>query len=238
MGWLGDPARVEVAPGFAELGLLAFTTTRASGSYRLDSPEPSSEVLCRWLDLADALASRTQRLTFAHQVHGTRIVTHTPGWTGLLRVPEADGHLAAGLPTAMAVTLADCVPVFVGHPSGVAGVLHSGWKGTAAGIVRQLIELLAARGVTPGELTVHCGPAICGRCYEVGPDVYRAVTGVAVEQPTPVDLRARIAADARAAGVVKVTRSPACTRCDNHRFYSHRSGDGGRQVGVIVSGAA
>ncbi|MBL8983395.1 MAG: laccase domain-containing protein, partial [Gemmatimonadetes bacterium] len=26
-----------------------------------------------------------------------------------------------------------------------------------------------------------------------------------------------------------------CTRCDNARFYSHRCGDAGRQLGVIAA---
>jgi YfiH family protein len=235
MAWLGDSSRVEVAPGFAEMGLLAFTTTRHAGSFALDSPEASAAVFGRWLDLAAVLADRAPRLAFAHQVHGSEIITHAPGWTGLLRVSLGDGHLARAVGTAMAVTLADCVPVFIGHPSGAAGILHSGWRGTAAGITGRAIARLAEQGLAPAELTVHCGPAICGRCYEVGPEVHRAVTGRSVERPTPVDLRARIAADARAAGVGRVSVSPACTRCHNDRFFSHRAGDEGRQVGVIVS---
>ena len=37
------------------------------------------------------------------------------------------------------------------------------------------------------------------------------------------------------AGVRDVSISPWCTRCDNDRFFSHRAGDAGRQLGVIVA---
>jgi copper oxidase (laccase) domain-containing protein len=36
-------------------------------------------------------------------------------------------------------------------------------------------------------------------------------------------------------GVRQLSASPHCTRCDNDRFFSHRAGDAGRQVAVIVS---
>ena len=50
-----------------------------------------------------------------------------------------------------------------------------------------------------------------------------------------VDLRSLIADHARAAGVRQLTISACCTRCNNDRFYSHRCGDAGRQIGVIFA---
>lgn len=196
------------------------------------SDQPSEQVFGRWLQLAELVGA--PRLAFAYQIHGIGIEVHEPGWRGLLRVPDNDGHLAIRGHTAMAVSLADCVPIFVAHPSGVAGVLHSGWKGTAGRIVQRAVGLLKDAGVPVGELMVHCGPAICGDCYEVGPEVYGQVTGRAVDRPTRLDLRAQIAQDARAVGVRDVTISDQCTRCHNGRFFSHRAGDSGRQLGVIV----
>jgi copper oxidase (laccase) domain-containing protein len=35
-------------------------------------------------------------------------------------------------------------------------------------------------------------------------------------------------------GVASVTASTLCTKCDNDRFFSHRAGDEGRQLGVIA----
>ncbi|MEP7001856.1 MAG: laccase domain-containing protein, partial [bacterium] len=102
-------------------------------------------------------------------------------------------------------------------------------------ITAKAIERFGLLGLRPDELRLHCGPAICGRCYEVSPDVYGMLTGRAVASPTTVDLRALIADDARALGVRTITASALCTRCDNSQFYSHRAGDAGRQLGVVCA---
>jgi YfiH family protein len=135
----------------------------------------------------------------------------------------------------MAVTVADCVPVFLAHPSGGAGVLHSGWRGTEARIVEVAIAQLHALGLRADDLRLHCGPAICGRCYEVSAEVYTRLTGRRTDGPATVDLRALIAEHASAAGIRHISVSELCTRCDNDRFFSHRAGDAGRQLGVIVA---
>lgn len=223
----------EPVPGFSALGFTAFTTTRQAGSYNLASSEPAADVFGRWMDLVAALAP-AKRLATALQVHGDRLLEHGDSWTGWLRdTSGADGHFSTAPGTAMAVTLADCVPVFIAHPSGLGSVLHSGWKGTAAGITQRALTAMTARGLDVSQALVHLGPAICGRCYEVSPDVYHAVTGGRVAAPTPVDLREVIASHARQAGAT-VTISEWCTRCHNERFYSHRAGDNGRQLGVLA----
>ena len=224
----------ELAPGFEELGVLAFTTTRQAGSFNLASSEPAAQVFGRWMELLASLAPGARRLATALQVHGNRILSHDGSWNGWLRdTSGADGHLTTSPGTAMAVTLADCVPVFMAHPSGIGLLLHSGWKGTASRIVVRGLEEIARRRLDMTQTRVHLGAAICGRCYEVGPDVYAAVTGTIVDQPALLDLREVIAEQARQAGAT-VTISESCTRCNNDRFFSHRAGDTGRQLGVLV----
>lgn len=227
-------AEVEVVDDFSAFGIRAFTTTRNIGTFGTASTEPARDVIGRWDALRATLrAEGVHRLATAAQVHGAAVVVHAPGWEGWLRGNEADGHVAVQPGTAMAVTVADCAPVFIAHPSGACAALHSGWRGTAARIVEQGIAALAQRGCPAGELRVHLGPAICGNCYEVSPEVVRALTGDAVSAPRRVDIRAIIAEHARAAGVRHVSVSPSCTRCHNDRFFSHRAGDAGRQIGVI-----
>jgi copper oxidase (laccase) domain-containing protein len=124
--------------------------------------------------------------------------------------------------------------VFLAHPSGAAAVVHSGWRGTEALITDVAIAGFSALGFDARELRLHCGPAICGRCYEVSADVATRLTGRPVQQPTLVDLRAIIAEHASQSGVREISISSLCTRCDNDRFYSHRAGDAGRQLGVLL----
>jgi YfiH family protein len=226
----------ELVPDVADLGITAFTTTRQVGTFGVMGAEPVSEVMGRWASLRRELLAMVPRMATAGQVHGARVLVHDGDWRGWLRGDDADGHYSPRRGTAMAVTVADCVPVFIAHPSGAAQVLHSGWRGTVARILDAGLTALADGGHALAEARVHLGPAICGKCYEVSPEVFAKLTGRDPGKPTPVDLRAIIADQARARGVTRFTTSPHCTRCDNDRFYSHRAGDHGRQLGVIVAG--
>ena len=221
----------EVVDAFAELGVTAFTTGRGAGSFGTQSDEPVRDVMARW----SAVRARVGavRLATAAQVHGDAVLEHDTGWTGWLRADAADGHLALARGTAMAVTIADCVPVFVAHPSGATAILHSGWRGTTARITERAIRRFQALGLAPEDLRLHCGPAICGRCYEVSAEVALQLTGRDPGHAVTVDLRELIARQARALGVRHLSSSAFCTRCDNDRFFSHRAGDPGRQIGVI-----
>ena len=216
-------------------GAYALTTARAAGSYGMGSQEPVADVSSRWSSLADALAARgVDRLTSAYQVHGVQIATHRAGWTGTLRMSAMDGHVTNVPGTALAVTVADCTPVFIAHPRGAIAALHAGWRGTAARILAAGLNALAAIGYPTDECAVHLGPAICGACYEVGPEVLSAVHGRPAVRHALLDVRAVLAAQANALGVASVSSSTLCTRCDNDRLFSHRAGDVGRQLGIIV----
>jgi polyphenol oxidase len=224
------PPRLEIT-AFSRFGVRAFVTTRAAGDFNLAIDGTGAAE--RWHALHQALAiAGAPRLASAKQVHGTRVLVHARPWDGWLRVDDADGHLvlAAG---AAAVTIADCVPVFLAHPSGVVGIVHAGWRGVADGILQAGLRHFAAQGYPVDELEVHFGPAICGRCYEVGAEVYERLTGWPTQRPRQVDLRALLAEQAAQFGVARWSASGECTKCDNGDFFSHRAGDSGRQVACI-----
>jgi polyphenol oxidase len=191
--------------------------------------------MARWSALQNDVSDVARRVVSLRQVHGTRVLVHTGGWEGWLRAGEADGHIAVERGIALSVGIADCVPVFIAHPSGVAALLHSGWRGTAAKITTEAIAAMARNDIAPDELAIHLGPAVCGRCYEVSADVREQLTGQPVTRAGHVDLRSLIAEHATETGVQKITVSEFCTRCDNERFFSHRAGDSGRQIGVIAA---
>jgi len=220
---------------FRAIGIEAFTTTRPDGDYGLGDGEPPAAALARWGELRASLVAVAPRLASARQVHGTRILEHGAGWNGWLRFDGADGHLALDTGIALAVTIADCVPVFVAHlQSGTVALLHAGWRGTAGRILPKALGLMAQAGLAAADLHLHLGPAICGRCYEVGPEVFGQLTGWSTVRNRNVDLRALLAEQAKEEGVGRISASPYCTRCDNDRFFSHRAGDAERQISVIV----
>lgn len=236
MSSLLDTIPKEEVPGFATFGIRAFTTTRDAGTFNLSGADSAGEVMNRWTLLQDNLSQHARRLVTGRQVHGAHVITHRGGWEGFLRTGEADGHLAAERGIALAVSVADCVPIFIAHPSGLVSVLHSGWRGTVGRIIDSGIRAYVRLGLAPDELRIHLGPAICGRCYEVSADVRSQLTGQEANRPGNVDIRSLIAEHATEAGVQDVTVSSECTKCDNDRFFSHRAGDTGRQLAVIVAG--
>ncbi len=216
-------------------GVLAWTTTRADGSFGMGSEEPVGEVMERWARLQDGLeALRIARLATAHQVHGAIVERHGGGWRGWLRLRGVDGHVTTTPGTALAVTIADCTPVFIAHPGGAVAALHAGWRGTAARILDAGLDGLGALGFPAHECVVHLGPSICGPCYEVGPEVLSAVYGAPVAGKGQLDVREVLREQAERRGVIRISVSPACTRCHAERFFSHRGGDQGRQLGVIA----
>jgi YfiH family protein len=135
----------------------------------------------------------------------------------------------------LAVSAADCVPIFVVDPrERMVAALHAGWRGVAAGVLERGLAAFSVR-LSRTELRVHLGPAICGSCYEVGPEVFEAVGLAAPGRPAPIDLRAVLARRAIEHGVEPehVTISEHCTLCTASDLFSHRGGDRGRQVGYL-----
>lgn len=224
----------EVVEAFAGLNVTAFTTTRHAGDFGVPADGPAAAIRTKWEDLLSTIDG-AQRLVSSRQIHGRAVLTHDGDWSGWLRLEGADGHVTARRGTALAVSVADCVPVFLAHPSGVIGVLHAGWRGVVARMLDAGLDAMLALGASPDETHVHLGPAISGRQYEVGVEVYRELTGWETQRPRHVDLRALLAEQARARGVRHLSASSFCTKEDNDRFYSHRAGDAGRQVAVIVA---
>ncbi len=220
----------------AGFGIRAFTTTRDAGTFSLSGADPAGEVLARWTNLQDELGEKSRRTVIGRQVHGSTVLTHRGGWEGLLRTGLADGHLAAERGITLAVSVADCVPVFIAHPSGLVALLHSGGRGTVARIIDAGVSAFARLQLPPDELKVHLGPAICGRCYEVSAEVRTQLTGQPANRAGNVDIRSLIAEHALEIGVSDISVSSDCTKCDNDRYFSHRAGDTGRQIAVIVAG--
>jgi YfiH family protein len=236
-GARGEIPEREVVAELARIGVTAFTTTRAAGDFAIAEPVPDAENLERWKHTQASLQPAGCGLVSAHQVHGTTIAEHKRPWDGWVRQQGFDAHLVTSPVGAAAVTVADCIPVFIAHSGGAVAMVHAGWRGVAGRILPKTLQQVQIAGLRIHDCVVHLGPGICGRCYEVGPDVYEQLTGWQTIRSRHVDLRALLGEQAREAGVGSVSASQWCTRCDNDRFFSHRAGDAGRQIAVIVAGA-
>lgn len=212
-------------------GLEAGLTIRGSGpggepaDFGLTTSGSAWTLLGRLEDLAGQLGF--PGIAAVRQVHGASVVCLEPTPEGGVRVAgEADGLMTAGAGLLLVVTAADCVPVFLLDPdSGGLGLLHAGWRGVAGGVLAAGLRAMEARfGADPSRLLAHLGPAICGDCYEVGPEVARALGRTAPAGKTCVDLRDELETRAGELGVApaRLTRSAWCTRCSADQFHSHR----------------
>jgi len=196
--------------------------------------------------LARALGHEPEQVVFALQVHGTRLIEHsetsavTPGQSrGSFRtytvqkeprdgIVEADGHVVREPGLAPLVFVADCLPVALYGPGGLA-LVHAGWRGLAGGIVG---DAAAAVGATSAAI----GPGIGPCCYEVGEEVLgvfadlgeRVAAGRMLDLP---EVARRLLSEA---GVKRIESAGLCTSCERELFFSHRRDHGrtGRQAGI------
>jgi YfiH family protein len=189
--------------------------------------------------LAAAFGFEPERVVFARQVHGTRLIEHPTEFRGSFRSlgvqkeprnepPEADGHILRQPGTAALVFTADCLPVAVAGPKGVA-MLHAGWRGLAGGILAAGAEAVEATSAA-------IGPGIGPCCYEVGEKVLEAFSdlGEGIADGRMLDLPEVARRQLAAAGVERVESAGLCTSCDAELFFSHRRDEGrtGRQAGI------
>jgi len=161
------------------------------------------------------------RIAQARQVHGTRVVAADPD-----AVEEADGQVTAERGVAAMALTADCLPIALVAPEGVA-MLHAGWRGLADGVIAAGVQAL--RGLGAGEIAAAIGPGAGPCCYEVGAEVHAAFG----TSGRTVDLKTLARERLEAAGVGVVHDCGLCTIHDE-RFFSHRRDRGvtGRQAGV------
>jgi YfiH family protein len=184
--------------------------------------------------LAAALGIEPGRVLIARQIHGAKVLRHeSPDEPAAFagpapELPEADGHATARAGLAPLVFVADCLPVALAGPEGVA-MAHCGWRGLAAGIVQRAVEEVGAQAAA-------VGPGIGPCCYEVGDEVRAAFEGIGPDLVANgrLDLREVARRLLERAGVRSLEVSEECTSCSPELFFSHRRDRGrtGRQAGL------
>ncbi|MBS1886963.1 MAG: laccase domain-containing protein [Actinobacteria bacterium] len=172
--------------------------------------------------LAAAVGIEPRNVPIGLQVHGAEIAVHEgPQEPSPFAAPgpaleEVDGHVVRGPGLAPLVLTADCLPVALAGPGGVA-MLHCGWRGLAAGIVERGALAVGARAAA-------IGPGIGPCCYEVGPEVLAAFAGLGdgIAEGRMLDLPEVARRLLVRAGVAGVESSGLCTFCEPGLFFSHR----------------
>jgi len=188
--------------------------------------------------LATALGFESEQVVFARQVHGADLIEHRSDIVSTLLVPpatkrvetmvEGDGHVVSEPGIAPLVFVADCLPVALAGPRGVA-IVHAGWRGLAGGIIAAGAEAVEATSAA-------IGPGIGPCCYEVGEEVLAALSdlGDGISAGRMLDLPEVARRLLARAGVERVESAGLCTSCEEELFFSHRRDEGktGRQGGL------
>lgn len=198
--------------------------------------EPERVETCR-AALAGTLGIERPELMFLDQVHGATVVQADRPWPGT--APKADAVVTTAMGLALAVLVADCVPVLVhDQAAGVVGAAHAGRPGLFAGVVPALVEAMRDLGAQRPHAVI--GPSVCARCYEVPQDLHdaaaRAVPSSAGRSWTgtpAIDVAAGVA-EQLAVLDVPMTWVPGCTRESPSLYSYRRDGVTGRFAGVVV----
>jgi YfiH family protein len=232
------PAVLHVPELADEPGLVHGFSTTLLGSVGLTHAPDRTAVIrsraefARILDLEDETS-----LAVAGAVHGTDVarVESAPAL-----IDDVDALITDRPGIGLFTTHADCFPIVLWDPiHRAAGLAHAGWRGTRAGVAAAALKAMQREfGTQPADVSAGIGPGICGRCYEVGPEVAQQFDEAFV---TPgegdrflLDLAAANRAQLEDAGVRAVHDIAMCTK-ESYLFPSHRRHADGSRFGAIVA---
>lgn len=192
------------------------------------------------------------RMTMTKQVHGdcVRVVDRDAVGMGLGQPMrwETDA-IVTNLPgVPLCGYYADCVVTLLHDPvSRSIGVCHSGWRGTANGILAKTVRTMQREyGAHPADIEAVIGPSIRQCCFETDadvPDAMREAMGPDCEPFVArrgakyfIDLQGINRMRLEQAGVRTIVDSGLCTKCRHTEFWSHRATHGRRgvQAGILM----
>lgn len=161
------------------------------------------------------------------QAHGKKIKRITSRNVSS-KLQGVDGLITQDSTVALAITVADCVPIFLSVPSrNVVGILHSGRKST--GILQRAITLInRIYRVHSADIHLLFGPSIQSCCYEVDQEIalqfqkkWGTESMLMQKERFYLDLHAANLKIARTLGVYRIQTIPQCTCC-NPQYHSYR----------------
>jgi YfiH family protein len=187
--------------------------------------------------VAQALAD-SGRLQLLKQVHGCRV--QAAPWDGR---PEADASVSDEAGLILGIETADCQPILLVDPvHRRTAAAHAGWRGTAAGVARETVAAMVARGSRPADIVAVLGPSIGACCYEVGEELRGEFgpDGGDFFRPGPrgkphLDVRAANVRQLEQAGLTPdhIHHVADCTMCRADLYHSYRRE--GKGAGRMIS---
>lgn len=155
------------------------------------------------------------------------------------KIFEGDALYTKNINEVLVIRTADCMPIFFWSTDGkVIGIIHSGWKGTLAGITEKV--LLQIQKQNPNsQIRIFIGPCIRQKNYEVSKEVADLFAKEYKEAIYHENSRTYLSLDKFLTyGLHKyklsvfIEDSQICTKNDLN-YYSHRRGESGRNLNYI-----
>ena len=111
--------------------------------------------------------------------------------------PEADAQITTRPGIALAVQVADCLPVLLADRQGrVIGAAHAGWRSLAGGILQATVQKMRQK-VPDADIVAWLGPCIGPAVFEVGDEVRAAFIAAAQDMATHLQGRPSVQEDAQ-----------------------------------------
>lgn len=201
--------------------------------------------------LAQAMGIDVKNIAFVQLTHSDRVLiinqsnrNNGDWWAD---IPVGYDAVLTNCPnTALLARTADCNTVLLHDPvKQVIGAVHSGWKGTIAGVVvNALQKMIAHYGCDPAGILAVAGPSICADCFAVHKDCADQFFNVfkkgVYDHILPdgrygFDMWHIIKDQLLSCGVTSdnISMAQACTCCDAENFFSHRRGKG--KSGIMLA---
>lgn len=191
-------------------------------------------------DLTTVMANRARLesdlalpIQFMEQVHGNKVAIVD---NQIISPPIADALVTARTGIALAVMVADCIPLLLSSADAVAAV-HVGRKGLMNEVALAAIDQMRAYGSS--DISANVGPSICGTCYEVSQEIYDEVSRkfpLAASRTSDggfsLDLSRALTDQLENHGITVIDQG-RCTVENKDLFSYRRDGVSGRQVGVV-----
>lgn len=169
----------------------------------------------------DALNVPERFLIQTNQIHGS--VVHYLSWPKKGKKLEGDAFVTDRPGMVCFVRTADCAPILIADAKRPAiAAIHAGWRGTAEDVAGETLHAMREIfGTDPADCVAAIGPRICGGCYEVGPEVIRALAALSLTDgcfpdPRHTDLGRANRELLLRAGLdpQNISVLPHCTSCD------------------------
>lgn len=247
---MAEPCPLLIFEPLSQEGVLCAITTRTAsdkdGNFSFYVTSDHDAVRANRRAACLALGSNIADLIVPQMTHSANVAAVGDAHRGAGAIapnavlPDCDALITNTPGVLLGITVADCLPVFlVDMARRAVGIAHSGWRGTAGGIVARTLQLMTDTfGTEVRDVQAVIGPGIGPEGYEVDAQVREGFAPEIAEAPGVfafsweghwhLDLAAAVSHQLRNWGVPEenITRCPYHTNTHSELLYSHRASPG------------